>query len=344
MGVPSINTIDINTFRAPFQNTYEGSVNGLWFKDVAKIYPTNSMTGVYPGLASAVGMKAWTSSRQGQKPLPFKLTLTSAPYEASVIYPVDNFNVDTIGIFQDNIMDMATKAAWHYNWMVRDLLAVGHSTASFDSNYDGSTAVNFFSTGHPYGFDATGANPSGTQSNLLTSTTAGVGTSSLAVVLKTAPTPLECAKIIQDITAAFLGMFDLNGDQINGTARNFNIIVGDAAKYSAFLAAVTQLTVVSNTSGSVVTNPIVGLQSNGFKYNVLFEPVLTGDSIYVLRTDGFVKPILIQETSGIQIQTMGPGSEYSITNNNVLFGVKKTCAVGPLLYTSALKATLVTHA
>lgn len=347
MSVPTYTgTIDINSFRAEFLNTYEGSISGLWWNEVANLVPIGSLNGVYPGLAAAVGMKAWSGSRQMQKPLPFKLSLVSAPFESSVVYPLDNFNVDGLGIFRNNIADLAVKAAWQYNFSVRDLLKVLHTTESFDSKYDGTTVVDYFSTSHPIKFDLTGANPASTQSNLFTSNATPVGNdlASLAVVDKNNPTAAEMSKIVVDVISRMLTLTDLNGDTINGTMRAVDVFVGDAQKFSALSVALSSINLVAAASGAVATNVLQGLTDIGFKIRPILDPGLSGDSMYFLRADGRTKPLIVQETQGLTVQTLGPDSEYAAQNNQVLFGCKKVFAVGPLLYTSAAKATLITKA
>ncbi|HEV7297762.1 MAG TPA: Mu-like prophage major head subunit gpT family protein [Tepidisphaeraceae bacterium] len=285
---------------------------------MANIYTgLNSLSTIIPGMESVPNLAAFSGTRQKNVPTDFEITLTSAPYESSVEYPLDNYNLDSIGIFENNVRELARKARYQFNKLV---------TAVLTTNGICSDGQNFFDTDHPY--TLSGAQ---TQKNLVTAS----DISTLAVANKLTPTDVEMANVILDLFAHLIGLKDRQGDEANGEdCRSVTLLVGDMKKWTAAIKAVSNER-LSNLSD----NPLQGLADGGVKVKPIFVPTLTGDSIYMLRNDGAVKAVIAGEVVAEPI-ALGPESEYAREHRKVLFAYDAVRGACPGRYQSAVKATL----
>lgn len=301
----SLDYVNPQAWIGAFKTQYEGPVAGLWHQSIMKINPVTQLTVNYPGLAPIGGMAAWTSSRQLNSPSDANVQITSAIYENSVVYPVDKFNADSLGFFMAQVQDMAIDCRFHWNSLV---------SAAIAANGNAYDAKAFFHADH---------------NNLV----------EVGCADKDAPTDIEAGDIITSSLATMLTATDAAGKAINGSMRKMSIVVGDAPKYVAFTNAIRRY-VLSDRSDS----PVAGFVSQGFGFDVVIEPALTGDAIYCFRGDGQVGALIGQQVGGenaIDYTVLGPDSEYAKTTNNVLFGVKAVRGIGYGRYQNALKVTLL---
>ena len=85
-------------------------------------------------------------------------------------------------------------------------------------------------------------------------------------------------------------------------------------------------------------NPLV---NSGFNVDVVMNPRLTGTTVfYTFRTDGRVKPFILQEELAPEISALAEGSEEEFKENRHLYGVKAIRNVGYGLWQHASHSTL----
>jgi hypothetical protein len=317
-------SLDMAKYIGAYMDAYTGSYSGLWYEDIADVHLNlETLTTLIPGLLAVPNLKAYTGTRQLVTPSNFSLSLVSSPYESSVVYPLDNFRADYLGVFENNVRDLARKGRFHFNNVAASVITTNATCA------DG---VALFATTHPYVDPVSGAL---TQKNIVTST----DIPSLNVAVVAAPTDVEMSKIIVDLFAWMISLKDSVGDTVNGDMRSVTLLTGDIAKFSAIMKAIQANNYVLSDKSD---NPVAGLAAAGVVFKCSYVPQLSGASIYMLRNDGFVKGIILGEVI-TELIALGPGTEYAKQNRQVLFGIDAVRGGVPGRFQSCLKATMDHH-
>src|SRR5205814_2528675 len=97
-------SIDINYYLGAFNESYEGGFGGVWANKVATIKRgLTALTDQMPGLEAPPSMQPFTGTRQKKMTTDNQVTVHNTPYESSTEYPLDNYNLDPLGIFENNV-------------------------------------------------------------------------------------------------------------------------------------------------------------------------------------------------------------------------------------------------
>jgi len=298
-----------------FLTSYEGTINNSWAKDILRKYDSKTEFVKILDLGTVGKVRQFSGSRQEQAAITYTQTLQNLPYEVTLPIDADDYRRDSLGAFTAKAAEMGAKFADHINSLTVNILT---------TNPTGFDGVALYSASHPV--NAT------TQKNLLTNT----DVPALACTVAATPTVLEMSNALLGVIGWFGSMTDEVGDPINGGAREFTVAFGSTKLWSTALAAVTSAQV---TSGQ--TNPLLGLQNNGWKINITIDPRLgtSSASCWVFRTDSPMKPLVWSEELPFQMSYLGEESTEYVMNNRLIWAGKAVRAIAPGRYQHTVKAT-----
>jgi phage major head subunit gpT-like protein len=198
--------------------------------------------------------------------------------------------------------------------MIVQLIANGNA-------YD---AQSFFDTDH--------AESGSNQVNALTAS----HVTTLDVTTAAAPTSAEMAKVIPEIIGKFFELNDDQGDPINGAAREFILLCGTAAMFSAASHAVSATALSSGES-----NRVRGFLAQGYTLDVVLEPRLSAATtrIFIARADSAVKPFIVTEEVPLEVNMTDKSHETYIKYHKYLMTLFTSCAAGYGRWQSIMQAT-----
>lgn len=279
----------------------------------------------YRWLGAPPMMREWLGPRLQKRMTVNEYIIANKVFEASENFDIEDLRRDKTSQIMTRVDELADRTAEHWEKLLSEILKDGDD-ATLGKCYDGQK---FFDSDHE-------TQDSGQQRNDF----AAGQVASLDVADPTAPTSEEWAVIIPDMIAKFYGFLDEQGEPINGTARSFLVMVKPSMWAQAFAGA------TRDTLASGASNPVATLREKGYMIDVVANPRLAigsnawANEFGVFRTDGNLKPFIMQSESGVETQALGEDSEYAIKNNQVLFGVKAVRNVGYGMWQHALKGTL----
>ncbi|MBN1126882.1 MAG: Mu-like prophage major head subunit gpT family protein [Sedimentisphaerales bacterium] len=273
----------------------------------------------YGWLTATPALREWAGPRIAKAFTANKIRIENKTFEGTLKFKSDNVRRDKTGMIDTRVRDLAIRTVGHWQKLL-SLLILNGVNATFGNGYDGKT---FFDDDHEEG-------KSGVQKNLLTASEV----SKLEVTTEDDPTPLEAAQAVLGMIAYMLTITDDEAEFINDLAQDFLVMTGPSLG-PAFSTACT-----SRTLEGDVDNPLAG-QKN-YRVSHVINPYLTSwtTQFAVFRTDGMVKPLILQKEYGPEIQVIGAGSEHEIKCNEQLFGVKLIGNVGYGLWQYGAHATL----
>jgi phage major head subunit gpT-like protein len=300
-----------------FYETLQQAEGQGWIPQIGMKVDSNQESETYKWLGMSPAMREWIGGRDAKGLRENGLTIVNKTYEATLWVLIDEIRRDKTGQVMLRVKEMADRTAAHWASLVTTLIAAGGSTACYDG-------LNFFSATHS-------ENNSGTLTNLLTSSDYG----SLNVGTAAAPTADEMSSIILNLIGHFFTVKDDQGEPMNELATHFLIMV-PVNMWGATMTAVKSN--LLNTGSGSRDNP---LKDMGLSIDVATNPRLTAtDVIYAFRTDGRVKPFILQEEEGVKVSAIAEGSEEEFMNRRHLYGVSAIRNVGYGLWQHAIKATL----
>lgn len=304
----------LSTFFVAYEDTFAGS----WANELGLPVMSDRAIEEFGIIGANPGMREWIGPRLAQVLNKSDYEIRNKPYESTLVIPESSLQRDKTGMLQRRISSFASDAgADHWQELLVALINADGVC------YDGQ---NFFDTDHSEG-------DSGTQTNELTATEVP----SANVASATAPTPTEMANVILEQTAHMLTFKNDKGRPVNGQARRFHIQVATAPLLSATVQAISGGLLTGN-----VDNPLKGWQMGGFTYTVSLETRLTSstDVIRMYRTDGPMKPFILQDEKALEYDFLGKGSDFYFDNKAYKLGVDARRAVGYGLWQFASKLTL----
>lgn len=297
----------------------EQSLGQSWINLVGTPFPSNQESETYKWLGMSPVMREWIGGRHAKGFRDNGITILNKHYEATLEVLTSELRRDKTGQILVRVNEMADRTAAHWAKLLSTLILNGESTVCYDAQF-------FFDTDHSEG-------DSGTQSN------------DLAITLSTLPvaagpdkgpgddpSPEQMKHCIMRAVRQIYGFVDDQGEPMNELARQFLVMV-PTRLWGAAQAAV----VLSNlTQGE--TNIIPALAGQGVRFGVAANPRL--DSTWglagspeqgqfaVFRTDGNVKPFILQEETGVQMKVIGDGSELEFNEDKHHYGVDTWRNVG----------------
>jgi phage major head subunit gpT-like protein len=285
-----------------FYARLEQAIANSWAGKIAMgPFQSNQASEIYNWLGMAPAMREWVGGRNAKGFRENGITIINKKFEATLEVLVDEIRRDKTGQVMLRVNEMADRAATHWLKLLSELLLTGESAVCYDGQY-------FFDTDHAEG-------DSGAQDNDLTAD----------VTTTTAPTAAEYETAIMKSIAAMLAFKDDQGEPMNELAQAFLVMV-PPTHMAAAMAAV-QNPIISDGSGSR-TNTLVNL--NNFKIEIVTNPRLSSltTKFMTFRTDGNVKPCIMQEEEDTTVSAVAEGSELEFNEDKHHYGIKAIRNVG----------------
>jgi len=289
-----------------FYASYEEQFNGSWARELSLYNPSSSAVEPYGILGANPVMREWIGPRQEAVFNKKTYEIRNRQYEATLAVKEMDLARDKTGLLHARIGTFASDAgAGHWEDLLISAINANGLT------YDGKA---LFATDHEFG-------ASGSQKNEITATEAPSANVSTA----TAPTPTEMANVILESAAYMMTLLNDKGRAINGQAKQFAVIVSTAQLFSATVQAIGNMTLAA---GAV--NPLAGLLQAGFSFKPYFIGGITSatDKVILARMDSPVKPFILQDEQGLQLDILGRGSDYYFDNKAIKMGVNASRGCG----------------
>jgi hypothetical protein len=304
-----------------FYETLALELGKSWVSRIGMLFSSDQESETYKWLGMVPALREWIGGRLAKGFRENGLTIVNKLFEATLAVKVDDLRRDKTGQIMLRVDELAVRAAAHWASLLSTLIANGTGSTS-GLCYDGQY---FFDDDHSEG-------ASGTLKNLLTATECPA----LNVGTAAAPTANEMAEAILQVICYFQNYKDDVGEPFNENALEFLVMVPTTAIYPAALQAVTKN--ILNTGSGTRDNP---LKETKFKIDVVPNARLSWtDAFAVFRTDGRVKPFILQEEEGVKMDAVADGSEHAFKNREHLYGVTAIRNVGYGLWQHAAYATL----
>jgi phage major head subunit gpT-like protein len=290
-----------------FFHHLEGAFERSWVRELGMYFRSTQEIETYNWIGQSPAVREWIGSRLAKNLREFGLSLKNKTWELTLRLDIDQLRRDKTGQMIIRVIEASRRINTHWAKRLSTLMINGETTTS-GLAYDGQK---FFDTDHSEG-------ESGVQKNLLTYTEVPY----LAVAAVTMPTQEEMANAILGGINYMLGLKDDQGEPLHEEASNFMVMTGLRLAPVAAAACVKQT--VARASGAVTDNP---LQGSTFKVTQRTNARLTDalgwdDEFVIFRTDGDVKPFILQEELPPTMSSIGAGSELEHRENAHEYGIK----------------------
>ncbi len=280
----------IGSFYAALEQGDAGWVNDLSFK-----VNSNQASEQYAWLGMAPAMREWLGGRKAADLREFSYSLANKEHEATLEVTVPELRRDKSGQLNVRIGELADRVMSYPAKLLSTLIEAAESTTCYDGQY-------FFDTDHSEG-------SSGTQDNDITYD----GSNTLSVD--------EMRAAIINSVKQILGFKDDRGEPMNENARNFAVMV-PLTYWQQAIEAVSLPTVAAGGANVIPNLP-------GFNIRVIPNVRLTWTTkMATFRTDGRVKPFILQEKMPMSIKAVAEGSELEFNENKHRYGVDWSGNVG----------------
>jgi phage major head subunit gpT-like protein len=282
----------IGSFYAALDQADAGWVNDLSFK-----VQSNQASEQYAWLGMAPAMREWLGGRAATDLREFSYSLANKEHEATLEVTVPELRRDKTGQLNVRIGELADRVMSYPAKLMSTLIEAGESTTCYDGNF-------FFDTTHAEG-------SSGTQDNDIT----------YAAATGTTPTVDEMRTAIINSIKQILSFKDDRGEPMNENARTFAVMV-PLTYWQQAIEAVTLPTVSAGGANVIPNLP-------GFNIRVLPNVRLSWTTkMATFRTDGRVKPFILQEEMPLSMKAVAEGSELEFNENKHRYGVDWSGNVG----------------
>jgi len=275
-----------------------------WVPMLGMLFSSSQEAQEYRWLGNTPTMREWIGGRHAKGFRANGIIIRNKKFEATMEIDVDEIRRDGTGQIMVRIDELVTRTVTHWQSLMSTLILGGESGICYDGQY-------FFDTDHAEG-------DSGSQSNDITVDISGVPATVHGTA--TAPSAEEMRAMILAGAQQMLGLNDDQGEPMNEMARQFLVQVPTAW---------------FSTAAAAISNPVVGGDTNvltnldGFAFALAVNPRLTWtDKLAVFRTDGSVKPFILQEEEGVTVSAVAEGSELEFNEGMHHYGVKALRNVG----------------
>ncbi|RTL26434.1 MAG: hypothetical protein EKK55_07750 [Rhodocyclaceae bacterium] len=293
MGTTNLEPLTYRAVRGDFILGMEESRDRSWISAFTSIFDTDQPQEDYPFLGAVPRLRKWEGSRHVSEMNRGKITIVNDDWEASIKVARKDWRRDKTAQISMRVRELGESATELPEELLSSIVINGGTGLAWDG-----TAL--FSTSRTWGKSGTINNALGTGDGL-----AGGAT----------PTSAQQQANIMKCIQQMLGFKDDAGRPMNGQAREFGVMV-PVNMWTATIAALQDMFTsagVSNTlrsaleSGAIVVRPYV-------------NPRLTSTTqFFVARTDARIKPLIYQEEL-VNLELLGPDSEFARLNNQVLVG------------------------
>lgn len=283
---------------------------------IGLVQPSDRKIEDYLFSASIPGFREWIGERELKFVDTKPFEIRNRKFESTFGCAIEDLDRDKTGVLSATINEWASETVTGH-WMELILELINANGICFDG-------TNFFSANHTFGMKAATRN-----------TVSSSEISSLNIADAADPKGPEVAKAILDCTGYMQTWQNSRNRPINQTARNFIIITSNAAYQAAALEAIT-----SETFAGSQSNPLNGLMKKGYSWDVLVDPRRTGDTSFdMFRTDGFLKPYILQNEKDPKLNMLDENSEHAFKTDTIAVGVKCRRGAGYGFWQTALRAT-----
>lgn len=281
-----------------------------WVTTLAMKTNSDQASESYAWLGAPPAMHEFIGKRQLNELAEVSFNISNKDHEANLRIKSKDMRRDKTGSIHVRVNQLADRVNDYPGKLLSTLILNGASALCYDGQY-------FFDTDHSEG-------SSGTLSNKIT----------FAAATGTTPTVDEFSDAIIAAIQAMYGFKDDQGEPINQEAREFTVMVPVVLMGTALKA----VSILTGANGSTAT--LAALKKD-FTINITVNPRLTWtDTFAVFRTDGSIKPFILQEeTGGLDVVAIGDGSEYEQLNKEQIFGVDWAGNVGYGYWQGAVQVT-----
>lgn len=307
-----------------FFQTYESAVNASWVSDLSNQFNSVQSVETYAGIGNAPAVREWVGGRLAKSLSEYSKTVTNKDYEATLEIFRKDLQRDKSGQLAMKIQQLAQRAAEHDEILLSTLIQNG-AGSTLELAYDGQF---FFDTDHSVG-------SSGTMDNDIVF---DISDSPSAIDgSTTAPSPENFAFAYLQAVKQLQTFKDDQGEPINHNMTSVIVMVPTG------LGPYARAGLFSETFGGGATNPAFAASSasGAVTARLVVNPRLTWtDSFAVFRTDGVMKPYLIQIEESPVMEIIGEGSEYAFDHAAHKYGVRKSGAAAGWDFTKACYVTI----
>lgn len=274
-----------------------------WVNQIGMLFRSDQESETYKWLGQAPAMREWVGGRQAKGFRENGITIANKKFEATLEVPVDWLRRDKTGQIMIRVDELVTRTVTHWGSLLSTLIVNAESAVCYDGQY-------FFDTDHSEG-------DSGSQTNDITVDISAIETPDVPAN----PTPKQMQQMIMAGVEKILGFKDDQGEPMNELARQFLVQV--PTSYFRSAAAALSNPLVGGGDTNILTN------LDGYQFSLAVNPRLTWtDKLAIYRTDGSVKPFILQEEQDVQVAAVAEGSELEFENDMHHYGVKASRNVG----------------
>lgn len=290
-----------------------------WVNSVAMRFTSDQASEEYRWLGMSPVMREWIGGRHAKGFRDNGIIVRNKIFEATLEVLVDELRRDKTGQIMVRVDELAARAVTHEASLLSTLILGGATTLGYDGQ-------NFFDTDHTEGDNTTN------QSNKI-----DVDISALPAAVHgstTAPSPEEMQAAILTAIQTILGFKDDQNEPMNEMARRFLVMV--PTSLWSVTAAATRNPMLGNGASSTI--PALA----GFSIDTVVNPRITdGATFFVFRSDGQVKPFILQEEQGIRVDALAEGSDEEFKNRRHLYGITAIRNVALAYWAHAVQVTLI---
>jgi phage major head subunit gpT-like protein len=262
-----------------------------WVDELAMRVGSDDGSEDYGWLGNVPGLHEFIGGRRTDELKEYSFRIDNKDFESSIRVQRKDMRRDKMGMIEIRVGQFGERVLDHPAKLLSTLIMNGESQVCYDGQY-------FFDSDHE-------DRDEGTQNNDLTA----------VATTTTDPTVDEFTDAIMAAIMAMYSFKDDQGEPVNQSAKQFTVMV-PVPFMKVALAAVTA---ILGTGGK--TNLLPALKGK-IDINVQVNPRLTWTTKFaVFRTDGQVKPFVLQEEYDAEPWALGPESENCIKTGECMYGV-----------------------
>lgn len=300
-----------------FYKRLEQDLGTSWIPLLGMLMDSDQESETYKWLGQVPAMREWIGGRDAKGFWENSYTIRNQKYEATLEVMLEDWRRDKTGQVMVRIGELAQRANSHWAKLMSDLIIAGESNTCYDGQF-------FFDTDHTEGNNST--NQSNDLSIDISDLPASVHGST------TVPSAEEMNQVILQTIQAIVGFKDNENEPMNENANNF-LVMTPISLYNIALSAVTAQTFGSNATNVMLDAP--------FNVSVVANARLTWtEKIATFRTDGTVKPFILQEEVPLSVSAIAEGSELEFKEDMHQYGVMASRNVGYGYWQHACLATM----
>lgn len=290
-------TLTSRAVQGMFYRRLEQNPGLAWIDALGMRMTSDQEVETYAWLGQAPVMREWVGGRHAKGFRANGLEVRNLHFEATIDIPVAWMRRDKTGQVQVRINELADRSQTHWASLLSQLIINGESTVCYDGQY-------FFDTDHEEG-------DSGQQSNDIQVDISGLPVTNNGST--TAPSVGEMQQSILQGVQKIYSFKDDQGEPMNENAQQFLVQV-PISLWNVANAAVA-LPMIDNGDSNVI--PV-----SDFSIRVVPNARLTWtDKFAVYRTDGSVKPFILQSETDVDLKVKAEGSEYEFDNDAHQYGI-----------------------